>query len=209
MSGFRVALLRVSDQLTNQQLDYLKFLSRSVLTNSRIDKIRSSLDLFYALEERGKLSANNTTFLHQMLNSAGYNEARRQLAEFPPFNGIVETDQNYLFYECLLRVAMDLESGEFDTMKYYFKDQLKQNVQKIYTATELFQLLIQRQIVRTTDLKQLFYALIETGRADLCDKVNLYMQQVQRQPYQQLSGRCDSCEPSVGIVKLLIVSVQT
>ncbi len=185
--GSRVALFRVSNQLLDQQLEFLKFMSRSVLINSQIDKIRSSLDLFNALEERGKLSAENTAFLHRMLESTGCFDLRRELIEFPP-TGPVEIDQNFLFYECLLKIAMGLESGEFDTVKYFFKDQLQQNVQRIYTATELFQLLIQRQIIQTTDLKQLYYVLIEVGRVDLGHEVNQYMLQVQRQPYQQLTG---------------------
>lgn len=185
--SFRVALLRVSDQLTNQQLDHLKFLSRSVLTNSRIDRIRASLDLFAALEERGKLSCDNTSFLHRMLESAGYNEARSELANFPP-HVPAEVDETFLFYECLLKIATGLESTQFDNVKFFFKDRLKQNVQKIYSAIELFQLLIQRQIIRATDLRALQDALYQVGCVSLCNRVvNEYMQKATN-GYQQQHG---------------------
>ncbi len=193
--SFRVALLRVSDQLTNQQLDNLKFLSRSVLTNSRIDKIRAPLDLFAALEERGKLSAENTNFLHRMLESAGYNEAKRELdqAGFPTHHAQPsDFDQNFLFYECLLKIATELESNHFDHVKFIFKDRLKQNVQKIFTATDLFQLLIQRQIIRSNDLKALQEALYTVGCIHLCNRVvEPYIQRFSLGGvHQQLIGEC-------------------
>ncbi len=172
---FRVVLLHVGDQLTNHQLDHLKFLSRSVLTNSRIDRIRSPLDLFQALEEKGKLSQENTSFLHQMLESTGYHEAKRELDNFPR-NEPPLLDDNFHFYECLLKIAMGLESTHFDNMKFIFKDKLKQNVQKIYTATDLFQLLIQRQIIKKTNVSALLDALLQVGCMDLWNKVNLYAQ---------------------------------
>lgn len=191
--SFRAALLRVSDQLTNPQLENLKFLSRSVITNARMEKIRQPLDLFSALEERGMLSIDYTDFLHQLLESAGYHEARMELAAFPA-SGNFSTTEEFLFYECLARVSQELTSKEFDDMKFFFKDRLRRSTHKIFTATELFQLLIQMRIVTSSDLKALHDVLIEAGRRDLCAEVNQYMVKIQRQPYQQLHGQGEQRE---------------
>ena len=192
MSGmnFRVILLRVNEQVSNQQLESLKFLSRTVIPNAHMDRIRQPLDLFNQLEQRGKLSPDYVGFLRLLLESADCSDALREL-QYASSPGVEQGDQEFHFRKCLLRIAVELNSVEFDGLKFTLKEKLKQSTDRIYSATDLFQLLIQRQIVTSTDLRALYDLLFNMGRKDLCEVVNKYMLAIQRQPYQMLNqGTC-------------------
>ena len=206
--NFRVTLLRVNEQLSSQQLENLKFLSRTVIPNAHMDRIRQSLDLFDVLEQRGKLSPNNIDFLRMLLESADCSDALREL-QYIPSRGSEQEDQEFHFRKCLLRIAVELSSVEFDNLKFTLKERLQQSTDRIYSATHLFQLLIQRQIVTSTDLRALYELLFNMGRKDLSEVVNRYMLDIGRQPYQMFhQGTCSCCNVQllVNCIDMLHVS---
>lgn len=63
---FNAVLLAISDQLSSDQLDALKFLCPDV-GKKNLEKITSGRDLFRLLTERQKLAADNTEFLSGLL----------------------------------------------------------------------------------------------------------------------------------------------
>ena len=185
---FRGTLLRVSDQLSNADFDNLKFLCRTVIPNARMEKIVSGLDLFNALEERGKLSPENVDFLLAILNSAGCDTPMRQLSKdgFFSANSVpaVEDAEDYHFHECLLKLALCLTSSQFEEVKFALQPFLSQTLARIYTATELFQLLQQRRIVTSKNMKVLYDVMCEIGRVDLSEVINDFVMKMGKQPYQ-------------------------
>ncbi|XP_029313981.1 FAS-associated death domain protein [Cottoperca gobio] len=64
---FNSVLLDISNQLTDKQLEDMKFLCRDMVGKKELEKISSGIRLFQVLTERGKLGANNTDCLCQLL----------------------------------------------------------------------------------------------------------------------------------------------
>ena len=64
---FRRCLNRLSNQLSRQNLDDMKFVCKDHVPVARMERVRGALDLFQALEERGELSMNDTSFLVKVL----------------------------------------------------------------------------------------------------------------------------------------------
>ena len=58
------------------------------------------------------------------------------------------------------------------------------NSDRISSATQLFQLLQQRQIVTQTNLHALYNELEAIGRSDLSKRINNYLLQIGEQPCQ-------------------------
>ena len=51
--AFRRCLGHISQNLSRQQFDDMKFMCKDVIPLARMEKIHGALDLFQALEERG------------------------------------------------------------------------------------------------------------------------------------------------------------
>lgn len=64
-------LLSVSYELSDAELEALKFLSRDHVPRRRLEAARSPHDLFEALEEKGVLEAGNLAFLRELLYHIG------------------------------------------------------------------------------------------------------------------------------------------
>lgn len=64
---FNTVLLEISDQLSSNQLDSLKFLCKDIIGKKDLEKTTSGRDLFRLLTERKKLGADNTEFLSELL----------------------------------------------------------------------------------------------------------------------------------------------
>ncbi|XP_040890075.1 protein FADD [Toxotes jaculatrix] len=64
---FNAVLLEISNQLSAQQLEDLKFMCRDVIGKRDQEKINSGLKLFQYLTERGKLGEANTEYLSDLL----------------------------------------------------------------------------------------------------------------------------------------------
>ncbi|KAI4830277.1 hypothetical protein KUCAC02_001921 [Chaenocephalus aceratus] len=74
---FNSLLLDISNQLTEKQLEDLKFLCGDMLGKRELEKISSGVRLFQVLTERMKLGADNTDCLSRFLTQI----QRQDLAE--------------------------------------------------------------------------------------------------------------------------------
>lgn len=193
---FRKALLRVGNQLSRQDLEYIKFLSEDDVPRSKMERVRSGIDLFSALEERGKLSSKNLGFLVQLLTTIN----RAQLVEtclknegfvIPPstlqFAGargqISQQELQFMFRECLVKIAMGLQSTEINDLVYVFQPKLQVSPDTVFSATYLFTLLMQRQILTTSDMRTLHDSLCQLQRYDLVRLINDFLAKTGQQPY--------------------------
>ncbi|XP_040002618.1 protein FADD [Xiphias gladius] len=64
---FNAVLLEISNQLSTEQLENMKFLCRHVIGKKDTEKIRAGVTLFQFLTERGRLGEDNTEYLSELL----------------------------------------------------------------------------------------------------------------------------------------------
>lgn len=65
---WNAVLLEVSNKLSDEQLNQLKFLCRDTIGKRELEKIDTGIKLFTILLERGKLGADNKDYLCQLLS---------------------------------------------------------------------------------------------------------------------------------------------
>ena len=79
METFHQNLHELSNWISADTLDNLKYLCQDALSEAKLDSVKTPLDLFTALEEQGKISANNTEYLVELLRADGKPELEKVL----------------------------------------------------------------------------------------------------------------------------------
>ena len=191
---FRKALLGISNQLGQRDLDLLKFICEVDVPKARMERVRSGTDLFNALEERGKLSSTNLGFLNDILNSIGRGKLIDTYLKSEGFvitptslhvaGAGASTGNQYLFRNYLAKIAQELQSTQVNSLVYLFQTHLQISPDTVYSATQLFTLLHQRQIVTPKDMRTLYDGLLQINRNDLAILINDYMTKTGQCPYQ-------------------------
>ena len=206
---FRRCLNRLSNQLSRQNLDDMKFVCKDHVPVARMERVRGALDLFQALEERGELSMNDTSFLVKVLVgiersnlvadliAAGFAPRDVNQPAPPPLHQLPpapaprphqqQQDRELLFNEMLLKVAQNLGSRDVEALVFTMCDSLGMSSDRISSATHLFQLLQQRGIVTQTNLRAIYSELETIGRSDLCKRINNYLQEIGQPPCHVLT----------------------
>lgn len=196
--SFRRALNRVAAELGRQDLDNLKFMCKDVIPESKLEKTRSALDLFTSLEERGKLGVDNLEFLTNCLATIGRHRTLSHLrvAGFsvpdPTVNGsspvqlpspvsqqppssTSPSSEEFLFRQLLMQIAQQLQSNQVDQLAFnWCEPYLGITRENIYSATQLFTLMQQRDIITPSNLDLLYHELNEIGRRDLMKLIDDY-----------------------------------
>ena len=198
---FRRCLNRIANRVSRQNFDDLKFMCKDAVPVARMERVRSTIDLFQALEERGKLAHTDLDYLAQVLTSVGCGRLLEELISkrfmAPPTQHVAlihcgmnkerDSAPEYLFTECLMQIAQGLQSREIETLSFTWSDALLgMSMDKVFSATQLFQLLQQRQIISPTDMRQLYDELHDIGRSDLAMKINEYRSRTSQIPYNVL-----------------------
>lgn len=196
---FRRCLNGLANQLSRQNLEDMKFVCKDHVPVARMERVRSPLDIFSALEERGKLSMEDTSFLVQVLVSIERSNLVHDLinAKFalpnvlhtnhPPVPAVprhnLQKNREFLFNEMLLKIAQNLSARDVESLTFTWADSLLgMSSDRISSATQLFQLLQQRQIVTQTDLQALYNELETIGRSDLGKRINTYLVEIGQPP---------------------------
>ena len=79
MSSYRTMLLELSNSLTTENLQELKFLCADVIPAGRLERITQGIELFGAMEELNMLSEENRDFLASKLIAVNRNDLRNKL----------------------------------------------------------------------------------------------------------------------------------
>ena len=205
---FRRALNRIGNHLSRQNFEDLKFVCKDVVAVARMERVRCVLDLFQALEERGRLAVDNLEFLAQALETVGCTRLLSELENegfrvprpqvdsaiqaYVPGQAMPGKSREYLFTECLLQISQGLSSRDVETLSFTWSDSLLgMSVDRVFSANQLLQVLQQRQIIAPDDLKALYEELHMIGRSDLAQKINEYRQRINQIPYnKELPGKC-------------------
>jgi hypothetical protein len=163
-----------------------------------MERVRSGTDLFNALEERGKLSSKNLGFLVQILTAIN----RIKLVDVVKDEGFVIPPSTlqvagargkispqalqFMFRECLVKIAMGLQSTEINNLVYMFQPKLQVSPDTVFSATNLFTLMMQRQMLTTFDLRCLYDGLCQLQRHDLMRLINDFLAKTGQQPYSTI-----------------------
>ena len=172
---FRTQLYRLGEQLTRQDLDSLTFLCRDIIPVARMERVRSPTDLWQALSERGKLSKHDLSYLTSLLNSIDKVNLLEGLQEHGFPTGSLQRDAEYKFKEDLLKVALSLTATEVKELSYLFQAWVQINPDKMFSATQMFQVLLQRQIISPSNIEPLFEGLENIGRSDITKYIACYL----------------------------------
>jgi len=184
---FRAQLYRLGEKLTRQDLDNLKFLCRDVIPVARMERVHSATDLWQALSEKGQLTKHDLSFLYTLMSSIDKMNLLDDLHAHGFPLGSIKKDPGYLFLESLLKVSVSLTAAEVKDLSYMLQASVQSNPDKMFSATQLFQVLIQRQLIGPADVKVLTTGLEEIGRTDTIKHLWNYMPC----PYPQGHGKSE------------------
>lgn len=82
MSSFNSILLDISNRLSKQQLDMMKFLCGEVIKKRDMESIDTGFKLFQTLTERQKLTEYDTEFLSKLLKDIDRADLLEKLNNF-------------------------------------------------------------------------------------------------------------------------------
>ena len=177
--NFRRCLSRISNDLSRQDLEELKFSCRDVVPVSRMEKVHTGIELFAALEERDYLRMDKLEFLVGCLTNInrqkllGYLYSGGFHVPGPPVKEGLTKEE--LFTQCLQRISQHLQAHEVEKLAYVLAGSLLEtNKANIYSAYNLFTLMQQQQLITPDNLDQLYTELSEIGRKDLCKAIEEY-----------------------------------
>ena len=196
---FRRCLIKIANRLTNQDFEYLKFVCDDSVPVARMERVRSALDLFQALEERGKMALYDLGYLSNILGSVNranlLDELTNEGIDVPVPEG-TGARPDFLFRVCLLRIAQGLSSEDVNSLRFLWSDAyLGISADKVYSATQLFQLLERRRFLTCDDPRKLYDELHEIGRSDLCHHINNYLRMLKRPAYDVAISDERPCGP--------------
>ena len=170
MSTFRSSIRKLTEHLTSEDVQSM---SESAISTGRLEKTHDALTLFQALEEHGKLSANNLYFLNSLLEGIGKAHLMRLLTEEVqslPSSRAVPVYTEPLDYRGILNhVATKLTERDIREMLYLFQDLNAPRMHETLgnDAREFVLHLERRQIIAPDNLNKLKWGLNEVGRVDL------------------------------------------
>lgn len=159
MERFRRTLIELSKYITSDVLENLKYMCKDVVLSYKMERVKSPLDLFLALEECGKISINDTQYLIDLLEAEG---KPNLVAKLTPFNHGVVT-------------------GVFpESLSSYDNIPLQQQTAFEFRNVPETQLNVYRQLLRqisnslrANDLQNLCYSSPEAEMAGIQHRANL------------------------------------
>lgn len=108
---FNSVLLEISNAMSADQLNEMKFLVLQEIGKRNLEKIGSGRELFQLFRERGKLSEDNTAFLSKLLKEIKRQDLSDKIDNFSiqpePDDGLSEEEKGRLKYDMnvLVRVS--------------------------------------------------------------------------------------------------------
>jgi hypothetical protein len=166
MDNYNLFLQQLSQKISADDIEYLKFLCEWVIPQSsrRMEGVRFGVDLFKFLQDEAKLSTENLAFLRWILASI-----RREhlLDGYSVAVAAEPLSVQQCFAECLVQIAQSLSSMELDELQFLFRRQLQMHADWKPLPTELFLELRKQLLLKETDVSTLREALRYIRRFDL------------------------------------------
>ena len=199
---FRKHLYWISNQLSSQEVENLKFMCNDVVPRRQLERLRSGFDLFCVLEGKNFFSPTNVEFLKEILETVGKDHLVKKLlsegggrgvAEMHeigastmqlPAEGEVQYDTPKLekaFKRLLLKVGDELMERNVRDIAFFFQDPESlslQEIEQLRSASKLFQTLQDQGIIGPTKLEKLRATLDVIGRKDVCKIIDDYQESI-------------------------------
>ena len=186
---FRLAMKKLADQLSPRDLETMKLLSVDVLSAGELEKIENILDLFWSLEDHGKLSIDNLFFLEELLEDKRYllDAIYSQLSSSSQPNSRENsltwrlkrgkltsqegTDKS--FQKMLKCIGLGLTKQEVKHLKQLPAQHTSED-DKVKTGVQLMSHWRKLELVTPANVELLRKGLNAIGRQDLCREIALY-----------------------------------
>lgn len=179
--NFRKRLYAISSKLTQHELKQLKYLVSEDLPTHLLERVKTSFELFCALEDANKISAENIDLLKAILDYAQRGHLMNSnvpSVQLPSVicNTIIRCSDMVLKGELLVPISNGLQSSDFHKLKCFFikADEPTisyQEMEQMSTALDMFETLLKRNILTSRNLGLLWDVLMTIGRVDLCQKI--------------------------------------
>ena len=186
---FRLAMKKLADQLSPRDLETMKLLSGDVLSAVELEKIENILDLFWSLEDHGKLSIDNLFFLEELLeekrylldaiysqlSSSSQPNSRENSLTWRLKRGKVTSQEgtDKSFQKMLKCIGLGLTKQEVKHLKQ-LPAQHTSDEDKVKTGVQLMSHWRKLELVTPANVELLRKGLNAIGRQDLCREIALY-----------------------------------
>ena len=213
---FRKHLYWISNQLSSQEVENLKFMCNDMVPRRQLERLRSGFDLFCVLEGKDLISTTKVDFLKEILEIVGKDHLVKKLENEGGGRGIAEIgasnmqlsaeseaqydapDLKKAFKALLLKVGDELMERNVRDIAFFFQDPESlslQDIEQLRSASRLFQKLQDQGIIGPTKLEKLRATLDVIGRKDVCKIVDDYLTKIQCPAPTQVSqeGQQGAC----------------
>ena len=192
---FRLAMKKVADQLCPQDLENMKLLCQGALPASELEKVENILDLFWLLENNGKLSIDNLYFLEELLEnkqhlldnlysqmsgwssqpSSRENSLTRKIKhKIKPGTFSHDSSSNFKAFQKTLKcIGLGLAQKEVKNLKLLHPESIPA-CNEIKTGVQLMCFWQKHQLVTPVNFELLRKGLYAIGRQDLCKEIVSY-----------------------------------
>ena len=197
-SKFNRTLIELSQHITSDLLENMKYMCQDVVLPAKMERVKTALNLFQALEECGKISINDTQYLMDLLEAEGKSKLVEKLR---PFNNGVAIDMSQgslmsytdvtqarnefpnvseaqlnVYRQVLRQISNSLRANELQELCYCCEEAEAAGVQHKanLTGIALFNFLEQRRLIFPDNLEYLRERLYTIRRMDLQNLVDLY-----------------------------------
>ena len=207
---FRRSLKQLGDKLGHSDLQSMKVIAGSFIPDSKLEKVKTVFDLFILLEERGRLSPDDISFLEELLDdkvhlvhhlyqmgfgqrSKKYLEkvsSREDLQRMLPIYSMFSPEQVALSFRRLLRtVGSRLTTHDINELKFLCPDEISLGCsEEIESGLDLLVMLEKRQVISAGDVTFLQDSLEHIGRKDLCTFLTIYKKTTASSHYSALQS---------------------
>ena len=198
---FRKHLYWISNQLSSQEVENLKFMCNDVVPRRQLERLRSGFDLFCVLEGKNFFSPTNIEFLKEILETVGKDHLVKKLLSEGGGRAVAEMheigastmelpgegdqyDPSKLkqeFKRLLLKVGDELMERNVRDIAFFFQDPESlslQEIEQLRSASKLFQTLQDQGIIGPTKLRKLRATLDVIGRKDVCKIIDDYQESI-------------------------------
>ncbi|EDO44917.1 predicted protein [Nematostella vectensis] len=172
MTNFRALLLKISDELTSENLSSMRFVCRDVIPAGRLEHFRRPIDMFVEFERLNRLDEKNRDFLASILVQIGRPDLRNLLLEITDSTGNVQQ----VYWKVLGR-------------KLGLKENIIESIDVDYRRIQekAYQMLLawQRTMSKKATVQALMDGLARSGRRDLCEMTEEIMEKDEKQTKSQ------------------------
>ncbi len=178
---FARALKNLGDQLGSDDLAMMKLLAGTYIPDSKLEKAKNIYEFLILLQERGKLSQKDLSFLEQLLDdklhivSSLYDLGFGCKAKPQKCHNSSSNDSLMNFKRLLKTIGSRLTSENIQQIKFLCSD----DTRPVHSGIELLSFLEKRGEIGPNNLQFLMEALQEVGRRDLSIIVGTFINPTQ------------------------------